>query len=174
MGGSEAKPCMCKKFPSISQYNAAESFSDMTDAITHQGHTLAILLRAGFSADGIHFFTPDTFSQQLGYMKRPSGHCIAPHDHNPIPRTIEWTQEVLFIRSGKVRLDLYAPESREYLESRILIPGDVVLLAHGGHGLVMLEESEIIEVKQGPYAGEADKERFAQVDEARVVVRDAL
>jgi hypothetical protein len=68
-----------------------------------------------------------------------------------------------------VRLDLYAPDNREYLESRILEAGDIVLLAHGGHGLVMLEESEIIEVKQGPYAGEADKTRFEPVDEARIV-----
>jgi hypothetical protein len=75
----------------------------------------------------------------------------------------------LFIRSGRVRLDLYAPESREYLESRVLEAGDAVLLAQGGHGLTMLEESELIEVKQGPYAGEVDKERFEPVDESRVV-----
>ncbi len=131
---------------------------------TYHGQTLAIILPASFSQDGIHFLTPDTFSQQLGYMKRPQGYEIAPHDHNPVPRTIEWTQEVLFIRSGKVRLDLYAPGTREYLESYILSSGDVVLLAHGGHGLTMLEQSEIIEVKQGPYAGEADKTRFAAVD----------
>lgn len=133
---------------------------------------LAIILRADFQRDGIHFLTPESFSQQLGYMKRPEGYAIAPHDHNPVPRIIEWTQEVLFIKSGRVRLDLYAPESREYLESRILEAGDVALLAHGGHGLVMLEESEIIEVKQGPYAGEADKTRFEPVDESRIVYGD--
>ncbi|MCL2000076.1 MAG: hypothetical protein FWG74_01460 [Planctomycetes bacterium] len=141
----------------------------MAAQVTYGPHIIACILRASFSRDGIHFLTPDSFSQQLGYMKRPSGHAIAPHDHNPVPRTIEWTQEVLFIKSGKVRLDLYAPESREYLESRILEAGDVVLLAHGGHGLVMLEESEIIEVKQGPYAGEADKSRFEQVDGNRII-----
>ena len=143
----------------------------MTETIALHGTTLAIILRASFRAEGIHFLTPDSFSQQLGYMKRPSGYAIAPHDHNPVPRTIEWTQEVLFIKNGRVRLDLYAPESREYLESRILEAGDVVLLAHGGHGLVMLEESEIIEVKQGPYAGEADKERFAQVVGEAIVIK---
>ncbi|MDR2054631.1 MAG: hypothetical protein LBQ10_01980 [Desulfovibrio sp.] len=144
----------------------------MVDTITHEGHLLAIILRADFQRDGIHFLTPESFSQQLGYMKRPEGYAIAPHDHNPVPRIIEWTQEVLFIKSGRVRLDLYAPESREYLESRILEAGDVALLAHGGHGLVMLEESEIIEVKQGPYAGEADKTRFEPVDESRIVYGD--
>jgi len=145
----------------------------MNAHIVHQGQTLAIILHASFNRDGIHFLTPDSFSQQLGYMKRPQGYSIAPHDHNPVSRTIEWTQEVLFIKSGRARLDLYAPDSREYLESRILEAGDVVLLAHGGHGLVMLEESEIIEVKQGPYAGEADKTRFAPVDAGKVRLPEA-
>ncbi|MDR3176067.1 MAG: hypothetical protein LBU06_06000 [Desulfovibrio sp.] len=138
------------------------------ETLEGNGKTLALILRSCYSKDGIAFFTPETFSQQLGYMRHPGGYRIAPHDHNPLPRTIEWTQEVLFIKSGKVRLDIYAPESRDYLESRILHPGDLVLLAHGGHGLVMLEQSEIIEVKQGPYAGEADKTRFIPVDDSRI------
>lgn len=141
---------------------------NMVTEITHLGQLLALILHAGFTKEGIHFLTPGSFSQQLGYMKRASGYAIPPHDHNPVPRTIEWTQEVLFIKSGKVRLDIYSLE-RQYLESRILEAGDVVLLAHGGHGLVILEESEIIEVKQGPYAGEVDKTRFSQVDESMVV-----
>ncbi|MDR2161409.1 MAG: hypothetical protein LBO77_04630 [Desulfovibrio sp.] len=140
----------------------------MIETILHAGNILAILVKKEFSAAGIQFFTPDSFSQQLGYMKRHEGYVIPPHDHNPVPRTVEWTQEVLFIKSGKVRLDLYTPENREYLQSRMLTAGDVVLLAHGGHGLVVLEESEIIEVKQGPYAGEADKTRFPPVEDARV------
>lgn len=141
----------------------------MLKRIEHNGNILAILLRAGYCREGIDFFTPDTFSQQMGYMQRPKGYVIEPHDHNPVRRTIEWTQEVLFIKSGKVRLDLY-DEQRSYLESYVLQQGDVVLLAHGGHGLVMLEQSEIIEVKQGPYAGEADKTRFGSVSEDSVVI----
>lgn len=136
------------------------------------GVILAIIIRAEYHADGIQFFTQDTFSQQLGYMNRPQGYVIPPHEHNPVPRTIEWTQEVLFIKSGKIRLDLYEPGSRVYLESHVLLPGDVALLAHGGHGFIMLEPSEMIEVKQGPYAGERDKERFAPVAEHLVCIKD--
>lgn len=136
--------------------------------ILHCDQILAVIIFSSFSQDGIHFLTPDSFSQQLGYMKRPEGYTIAPHNHNPVERTIEWTQEVLFIKRGAIRLDLYAPETRQYLESHILRTGDVVLLAHGGHGLTMLEESEIIEVKQGPYAGEADKTRFQPVEASRI------
>ena len=140
--------------------------------ISHNGQLLAMILRADFKDEGIRFFTPDTFSQQLGYMNRPKGYAIPPHDHNAVPRTIEWTQEVLIIRSGKVRLDLYEPTTREYLESHVLLPGDIVLLAHGGHGFVMLEQSEIVEVKQGPYAGEHDKERFSPIGEEHVQIKE--
>lgn len=140
--------------------------------IRHDGILLAVIVPAAYTREGIHFFTPETFSQQLGYMRHPTGHKIQPHDHNPVSRTIEWTQEVLFVRSGKVRMDIYAPGDRTYLESRILLPGDVVLLAHGGHGFVMLEPSEMIEVKQGPYAGEQDKERFAPVLEKDVFIKN--
>ena len=141
----------------------------MIEQVIHGDEILAVIIRGSFKAEGVHFFTPDTFSQQLGYMNWPAGHQILPHTHNPVQRTIEWTQEALFIRSGKVRLDIY-DQQRTYLKSTILLPGDMVLLSHGGHGLVMLEKSEIIEVKQGPYAGEADKIRFTQVADADVVL----
>lgn len=141
----------------------------LIENIDHDGARLAIILSGQFSGEGIRFFTPGSFSQQLAYMKRPAGHVVEPHEHNPVPRVVENTQEVLFIRSGRVRLDLYAPGTREYLQSRILLPGDVVLLARGGHGLAMLEESEIVEVKQGPYAGDVDKTRFAPVADGSAV-----
>ncbi|MBF0510805.1 MAG: hypothetical protein HQL13_00585 [Candidatus Omnitrophica bacterium] len=127
--------------------------------IIHNKRTLALILRHDFKKDGIHFFTPQDFSQQLAYMKRPKDYVIDPHVHNPVIRHIEWTQEVLLIKSGKVRVDFY-DDKKVFLESCILGAGDVILLAQGGHGFTMLEESEIIEVKQGPYAGEQDKVRF--------------
>ena len=141
----------------------------MIEQIIRDGKVLAIILPRDFDKPGIHFFTQDTFSQQLAYMKRPEGYVIDPHVHNPVPRNIEWTQEVLFIKSGKVRVDFY-DDNRVYLESRVLLENDVILLASGGHGFVMLEESEIIEVKQGPYAGEQDKTRFKGVPEKEVLL----
>lgn len=151
-------------------FNQGSTMADIV-SIRHNDELLALIIPAAYRADGIQFFTPGTFSQQLGYMNHPQGHEILPHDHNPVPRTVEWTQEVLFVRSGKVRMDIYAPGSRTYLESRILRPGDVVLLAHGGHGFSMLEPSEMIEVKQGPYAGEQDKERFASVPAGQIRIQ---
>lgn len=127
--------------------------------IEHQGKLLCIVVRAGFSSQGISFFTPPEFSQQLAYMRRPPGHEVVPHVHCLVPRNIEHTQEVLVVRSGRVLVDIYS-EERRHLESMELGPGDVILLAGGGHGLRFLDESEIIEVKQGPYCGDGDKIRF--------------
>jgi mannose-6-phosphate isomerase-like protein (cupin superfamily) len=137
------------------------------EKVIHEGKLLALILGNDYVKDGIHFFTPDDFSQQLAYMKRPKGYAIDPHVHNLVIRNIEWTQEVLFIKSGKVRVDFY-DDQRVYLESRLLGQGDVILLAQGGHGFTMLEESEIIEVKQGPYVGEQDKVRFKGIDRDQV------
>jgi hypothetical protein len=128
---------------------------------------LSIIIRTTYKNDGIEFFTSDDDSQQLGYMNRPAKYLIPPHRHNLVPREVHYTQEVLFIKSGKVRVDFYSTE-QEYITSRILYKGDVILLANGGHGFKMLEQSEIIEVKQGPYCGEMDKVRFSPVDESFV------
>ena len=134
----------------------------MIEKLSHNGLMLALIVRTTYSRDGIHFFTDESNTQQLGYMKRPSGYKIPPHVHRPVRRHVDYTEEVLFVRSGSLRVDFY-DDQKTYIESRILNAGDVVLLARGGHGFEMLEEAEIVEVKQGPYAGEGDKERFAGI-----------
>jgi hypothetical protein len=84
---------------------------------------------------------------------------------------VQFTKEVLFIKSGKVRVDFYDDE-KKYIESRVLVSGDVILLAFGGHGFEMLEDSEIIEVKQGPYVGEKDKTRFDPVSKDQIKIKE--
>jgi len=84
---------------------------------------LAIIIRKSFSKKGIEFFTPDNFSQQVGYMRRPKGYVIKPHIHYDIPRTVSTLQEFLFIKRGKVRVDFYDYQ-REYLFSDILLEQD--------------------------------------------------
>jgi hypothetical protein len=104
-------------------------------------------------------------------MSHPTGKLIAPHVHNPVPREVQFTQEVLFIRKGRVRVDFYDADQR-YLESRVLGAGDAILLIQGGHGFEVLEEVEMIEAKQGPYAGEQDKTRFVGIDRSEVKLRN--
>lgn len=142
----------------------------MLEQITLNDKILGIIIRANYNKEGIAFFTPDDFSQQLGYMNRPEGYVIAPHVHNVVERKVDLTQEVLIIKSGKVRVDFY-DNNKQYIESRIVQKGDIILLAHGGHGFEMLEPSEIVEVKQGPYCGEMDKVRFEPVGEGSIVIK---
>ena len=134
--------------------------------IQRENNVYAIIVRSTYAQENIHFFTPSDFSQQLAYMRHPAGKLIEPHVHNPVPRQVRYTQEVLFIRKGRLRVDFY-DESRVYLDSRELGAGDAILLCGGGHGFEVLEELEMIEVKQGPYAGDADKTRFVGVNASK-------
>jgi len=129
------------------------------ETIVHGLEPIALIIRADFDEPGIHFFTPDNFSQQLASMKHPAGKKIAPHVHNMVNRQVLYTQEVLFVRKGRLKVNFYSSK-KVYLESRELTSGDIILLCGGGHSFEMLEETSMIEVKQGPYAGENDKTRF--------------
>ena len=127
--------------------------------IKNQNMDFAIILRREFQKEGIHFFTPDDSTQQLGYMKHPAGKKIVPHFHNPVERLVSVTQEALILKSGVLRVNFYT-EDNKYYTDRILRAGDIILLRGGGHGFEVIEDVEIIEVKQGPYAGDADKTQF--------------
>jgi len=131
----------------------------MIEKITDQNAVLAIIVRSSFSQPGINFFTPNDYSQQLAYMNHPTGKEIQPHVHKKVQREVHYTQETLFIRKGKLQVDFYTDE-QAFLESRILEAGDVILLIKGGHGFKVLEDLEMFEVKQGPYAGDEDKIKF--------------
>ena len=131
----------------------------MIENITHNKQIIAIIIRHNYSNSGISFFTPNDFSQQLAYMNHPKGKIIQPHVHNIVKREVLYTKEVLFIKRGKMKTDFYT-DDHEYICSRILESGDIILLATGGHGFEMLEDTEMFEVKQGPYTGENDKTRF--------------
>ena len=132
--------------------------------IEYKNEIIAIIIPSDFKKDGIEFFTPNDYSQQLAYMNRPTGYKISPHTHNKVQRNVHYTLETLFIRKGKVRIDFYSTDQK-YIESKVVKTGDVILLVSGGHGFTMLEPTEIIEVKQGPYLGEDDKVRFQGVND---------
>jgi len=141
--------------------------TNVIESIRKGSTELAIIIRASYVREGITFLTPNDYSQQLGYMNRRAGYRIAAHIHNSVPRAVTFTREVLVIKSGRLRVDFYC-EDGKYVESRILNAGDVILLAAGGHGFEMLEDSEIIEVKQGPYAGDQDKTILEPVEASRI------
>ncbi len=129
------------------------------EVVTIGERSCAMILRASFRSEGIEFFTKDSDTLQLGYMRREKGYQIRPHMHRSVPRQVEFTNEVLLIKTGRVKVNFY-DDAELFKIAVTLEQGDIVLLAECGHGFEMIEESEIVEVKQGPYAGEADKHRF--------------
>ncbi len=136
--------------------------------ITKKDRLLAIIIKNDYQCQGVEFLTPDEYSQQLACMHHPAGRVIDAHIHNLVHRNVVLTQEVLFIKKGRLRVDFY-DDYKDYLESRVLNSGDVILLTSGGHGFKVLEEVEMIEVKQGPYSGEMDKTRFENIRDDEVI-----
>lgn len=122
-----------------------------------KGNLIAIILPEHIDTKGATFFTPPDFSQQVGLLSHPKGAKVKPHAHKLIKRKVERTQEVLHIKKGKIAVFLY-DEKKKYIKTCILKKGDTILLAGGGHGIEVLQDSLILEVKQGPYAGADDKE----------------
>lgn len=140
----------------------------MVEEVKKKNKLLAMIIRDSYECEGVDFITPNAYSQQVAYMHHPAGKTIDAHVHNLVHRNVVMTQEVLFIKKGVLRVDFY-DEYEDYLESRDLHAGDVILLVSGGHGFQVLEEVEMVEVKQGPYAGEEDKKRFTGIHADEVI-----
>jgi mannose-6-phosphate isomerase-like protein (cupin superfamily) len=120
---------------------------------------IAIIVPSSHNPPATQFMTDADMNLQLGFIRYPAGGVIEPHVHRPMERHIVGTGEVLFVRSGRVEVTLYDDE-RKPAATRILEQGDVLLLVGGGHGFRMLEDTVLLEVKQGPYTGLDEKERF--------------
>lgn len=131
------------------------------------GNALALVVSSSFSTPGVSFLTPDSFGQQIAVMNRPKGEIIQSHTHLPVSRDLVGTQEVLLIKTGKVRVDLYNND-QSYVTSVNLHSGDLILLCGGGHGFEMIENSSFVEVKQGPFTPGGDKELFPETHEGKI------
>lgn len=142
----------------------------MIKTIVYNNQQFAIIIKNSYKKEGVEFFTPNDYSQQLAYMAHKKGKKIDAHVHNKVTRDVHLTQEVLVIRKGKLRVDFYTQE-KQYVESIVLESGDVILLAGGGHGFEVLEDLEMIEIKQGPYLGDEDKTRFEHVSQDKLDIK---
>ncbi len=140
------------------------------EEVKKKNRLLAMIIRNEYQCEGVDFITPSEYSQQVAYMHHQTGKDIDAHVHNMVHRNVVLTQEVLFIKKGILRVDFY-DEYEDYLESRNLYAGDIILLVSGGHGFHVVEEVEMIEVKQGPYSGDQDKKRFQGVDESQIIYK---
>ena len=130
----------------------------MIEKIEQGGEVFALILRSGYEPEGVNFVTAPSNPLQLGIIKHRQGHKVQPHIHKDTIKTISKVQEILHIAYGKVEAEFYESGGKKF-KSVILNAGDTILLLSGGHGFNILEDSKIIEIKQGPYHGiEKDKE----------------
>jgi hypothetical protein len=120
---------------------------------------LAYIVRRDLMPAKTQFLTPDSLGQQMGMIVYAAGTSIPRHVHLPVVREVHGTSEVIAVRKGCCEVDIFNAE-KQFIATRRLETGDVVLLIQGGHGFRMIEDTVLFEVKQGPYVGMADKERF--------------
>ena len=143
----------------------------MIEKIIHKKKMLALIVRGKYRRKkGIHFFTPESATQQFGYMKHNRKHIIKPHLHQKRLTKILSTTEVILIMKGVLRVDFYN-QKKKYLYSKILKKDDIIMLVHGGHGFKVLKNVEMLEIKQGPYSVSKDKVKFENIDENNIKIK---
>lgn len=143
----------------------------MIENIKHKKKLYALIVRKKFRIkSGVNFFTSREATQQFGYMKHKKNHLIMPHKHNKRLTKILITTEVIILFKGILRVDFYGKKN-EYLFSKKVYAGDIIMLVNGGHGFKVLKDVEMLEVKQGPYSLAADKVKFNKTDEKKIKIR---
>ena len=123
------------------------------------GQVLAYFIQASVLPDETRFLTPSDCNLQVGQVVYPAGGEIARHMHLPLERHIVGTTEVLMVQRGRCVVDVYG-EDRRIVATRELSVGDILIAVGGGHCFRVLEDTVLLEIKQGPYPGGAEKERF--------------
>ena len=129
------------------------------ECIENKGTLFALIVRNNCIADRTTFYTEDNFNFQLGHIIYGKGSTIPRHIHKPVERSISGTNEVLVVQKGSCQAKIYNSE-REFIASTVLEVGDVILLNGGGHEFIAIEDLQLLEIKQGPYSDQSEKERF--------------
>lgn len=130
-----------------------------TEAISHRGKVVCMIVRVEPSPEETTFYTPHHFNLQVGKIVYPAGSEIPRHTHRPVIRHVAGTTEVLVVQKGRMIVDVYGDDHAR-LCSREVGCGDVVVLLSASHGFRLLEDTVLLEVKQGPYVGLHEKEHF--------------
>lgn len=129
------------------------------EQITWNGQHIATIIRRDYMPDTTTFISPDSYYQQLGFVVYPAGGEVVRHSHLPLQRHLVGTPETLLIRKGRTEVELYALD-KSPLGTWVLEEGDMIQLVAGGHCFKCLENTVFLEIKQGPYTGLVEKERF--------------
>ena len=134
------------------------------ETIEYNNERLAYIIRKDIEVEEKEFFgSPDDFLQ-VGYMNLKRGDILKPHIHKPQNKIITKNQEVLYIVSGKMKVNFYNRVPQKIVDI-ILTDGDLIVLSAGGHGFEFLEDTKMIEVKQGPYTVRDNDKEILEINE---------
>ncbi len=131
----------------------------MIEQIEKDGKLYCLVIKPPKEMEETIFATPDALNLQVGFIVYGAGHEVPRHAHRDVERQVRGTSEVIIVRQGRCVVDIY-DDARSLIAERELAEGDVVVLVAGGHGFRMQEDTILTEVKQGPYSGLEEKERF--------------
>lgn len=134
----------------------------MIERIESHGELLAMVIRAGYKPEHTHFVTSEKEGLQLGFHARKQGERVKAHrslhfDHH----TQHPLCKIYYLQNGKATIDMYDRQDQQ-ISVITIHPGDTIIFFSGGHGLTFMEDSQMIEVKQGPYRQRDNEKRFLE------------
>mgnify|MGYP001428726419 CR=1 FL=1 len=130
------------------------------ETIKFKDKLFAIIIRRNYIPPGLNFVTNDKDPLQVGIHNVNRSKKYKAHYSLPFKKLNELrANKIYYIRKGRIKVDFYDENSHKFCYS-ILVPGDLVLFLKGGHGIKILNDSIMIEIKQGPYRGAGKEKRF--------------
>jgi hypothetical protein len=128
----------------------------MLAMIAREDRLLGVHVSTIAAPEGVRFVTPKSSFMQVATIKRPAGETVRAHRHPAHTRVVYGTPETLLVVSGKMTAYVF-DEDDSLVWSDVVRAGEALVLLRGGHELVFLEDTTVLEVKQGPYLGVQDK-----------------
>lgn len=119
----------------------------------------AILAPSSELKKGSEWFGNPIESLQASRMNYAAGKAFRVHYHILNPRTIKRTQEAFIVISGKVAFDIYNAKGL-ILGTLYAEAGEAVFIYRGGHGVRILEDAVMFEVKAGQFSYVSEDKEF--------------
>lgn len=124
----------------------------MINNIIINNEIAAVLIPKDFAVDeGIKFYSKKNDEFQIGLMRRPKEYKISPHYHTKKIREIKHTSEALIVKKGSIKCCFFNQNDKNDTKSIIINEGDILIILKYAHSFDFLEESEVVEIKQGPF-----------------------
>lgn len=121
---------------------------------------IATIIKAGTLNSRVNV-TEDQEILQISYLNFKKNQNVLRHKHLPVYRETEGTAEGWLVLHGKFKVEIFDIDN-VHLSNLILKKYEMIVLFAGGHSLTSaVNNSRIIEFKNGPYLGsEYDKLSF--------------